>query len=77
MSQRYIDNAKKLKLQDTQVEIFKIYAFFHKIEQRASDLAQGAPRVTHLSIRTHSTSSRIFPLKVTAIFLNGSTKGAV
>ena len=39
MSQRYIDNTKKLKLQDTQVGIFKIYAFFHKTEQRASDLA--------------------------------------
>ena len=36
MRQTYYDNIKKPKLQDIQLGILKIYAFYQKIEQRAS-----------------------------------------
>ena len=36
MSQRYNDNIKRPKLQDIQLGILKIYAYFRKIQQRVS-----------------------------------------
>ena len=37
MSQIYNDNIKRPKLQDILLRILKIYAFYWKIQQRASD----------------------------------------
>ena len=45
MSQRYNDNTKRPKPQDTQLGISKIYAFCRKIQQRASDPRESAAGV--------------------------------
>ena len=46
MSQRYNDKKKIPKLKDTQLGILKIYAFFQKIQQIASDPGESAAGVT-------------------------------
>ena len=46
MSQTYYDNIKKPKLQDTQLEISKIYAFYKKIQQKASSPGESTVGVT-------------------------------
>ena len=77
MSERYIDNTKRPKPQDTQIGILKVYAFYQKIQQRGSDPGHSADGVTYLSIKIHPKSCCIFPLKVAATLLNGLRKGAV
>ena len=76
MSERYIDNTKRPKPQDTQIGILKVYAFYQKIQQRGSDPGQSTDGVTYLSIKIHPKSC-IFPLKVATTLLNGLRKGAV
>ena len=63
MSQTYYDNIKKPKLQDTQLEISKIYAFYKKIQQKASSPGESTVGVTCLCEYTQK--------------LTGSRKGAV
>ena len=46
MSQRYNDNIKRPKLQDTQLGILKIYVFCQKIQQRVSGPGESAGGVT-------------------------------
>ena len=46
MSQRYNDNIKRPKPQDTQLVILKIYPFCQKIQKRASDLGESAAGIT-------------------------------
>ena len=46
MSQRYNDNTKRPKLQDTQLGILKIYAFRRKIQQRLSGPGKSTTGVT-------------------------------
>ena len=46
MSQRYNDNIKRPKLQDTQLGILKIYVFCQKIQQRVSGPGESAGDVT-------------------------------
>ena len=54
MSQRYNDNIKRPKLQDTQLGILKIYVFCQKIQQRVSGPGESAGGVTqYLSLRIH------------------------
>ena len=53
MSQRYNENIKRPKPQDTQLCILKIYAFCWKTQQRASGPGEIAVGVTqYLSLRT-------------------------
>ena len=47
MSQRYKDNIIRPKLQDTQLGILKNYAFYRKIQQRASGLAESTAGVMY------------------------------
>ena len=54
MNQRYNDNIKRAKPQDTQLGILKIYAFCQKILQRALDTVESAAGVMqYLSLRIH------------------------
>ena len=77
MSQRYKNNTKRSKQQDTQLGILKIFAFCRKIKQRVSGPAESTAGVMCLSMRIHPKSCHIFPLNVTTTLLNGSRKGAV
>ena len=72
MSQRYNDNTKRPKPQDTQ-----IYLFCRKIQQKVLGPGETAAGVTYLSMRIHSKSCHVFHLKVATSLLNGSRKGAV
>ena len=45
MSQRYNDNIRRQKPQDTQLEILKIYSFCQKIQQRALGPGESAANV--------------------------------
>ena len=51
MSQRYNDNTKRPKPKDTLLGILTIYAFYCKIQQRASGPGESAPGVAYLSMR--------------------------
>ena len=77
MSQRYNDNTKRPKLQDTQLGMLKFYVFCWKIQQRASGPGESAAGVTYQSLRIYPKSCRIFPLKVAATLLSGSRRGEV
>ena len=77
MSQRYNDNIKRPKLQDTQLGILNIYVFCREVEQRASGPGKSAAGVIYLSIRIHPNSCNIFPLKAAGTLLSGSRKGAI
>ena len=46
MSQRYNDNIKRPKLQDTQQGILKIYSFCWKIQQKALGPGESTAGVT-------------------------------
>ena len=46
MSQRYNDNIKRPKPQDTRLWILKIYAFCQKIQQRSSGPGESTAGVT-------------------------------
>ena len=46
MSQTYNDNIKRPKPQDTELGILKIYAFFRKIQKRASSQGETTAGVT-------------------------------
>ena len=48
-----------------------------EIQQRASGPRQSTAGVSYLSLRIHSKSCCICPLKVVATLLSGSGKGAV
>ena len=52
ISQRYNDNTKRPQLQDTLLEILKTYAFYQKLQQRASGLGKSIAGVIYLSMRT-------------------------
>ena len=77
MGQRYNDNTRRQKPKQNQPGILKNYAFFRNIQQRASDPGKTAAGVTYPSMRIHPKSCCIFPLKITATLLSGSTKGAI
>ena len=47
MSQRYNDNIKRPKSQDTQLGILKIYAFCQKIQQKAFGPGESTLLVLH------------------------------
>ena len=51
MSQRYNDNTKRPKPKDTLLGILTIYAFYCKIQQRASGPGESASGVAYLSMR--------------------------
>ena len=54
MSQRYNDNIKRPKPQDTQLRIFIIYTFCQKIQQMTSGPKESAGGVLlYLSLRIH------------------------
>ena len=46
ISQRYNDNTKRPKPQDTLLEILKTYAFYQKIQHRASGLGKSVAGVS-------------------------------
>ena len=77
MSQRYNDNTKRPKPQDTQLEILKICAFCRKIQQRASGSGDSVAMVTNLSLRIYPKGCHFFALKVAATLLSASRKGVV
>ena len=77
MSQRYYDNTKRPKPQETQLGIRRIYAFCWKIQQRASGPGESAAGVTYLSMRIHPKSFCICSLKVATTLLGGLRKGSV
>ena len=75
MSERYNDKTKRLKPQDTRLEILKILCILAEIQQRALGPEEGAAGVTYLSMKIHPKC--IFPLKFAATLLSGSREGAV
>ena len=60
MSQRYNDNTKRPKPQDTQLGILKTYAFCQKTQQRTSCPRDSAAGIMHLSLRIHPKSCHNF-----------------
>ena len=67
-----ITTRKRPKPKENQLVILKIYAFWQKIQQRASGPGESFAGVTYLSMRTHPKSCHIFPLKVETTLLSGS-----
>ena len=59
MGQRYNDNIKRSKPQDTLLAMLKIYTFWQKIQQRASDPRESTGGVTqYMSLRIHPKTLR-------------------
>ena len=56
MSQRYNDNTKKPKLNETQPGILKIYICCWKIQQKGLSAGESAAGITYSSIRIHPKS---------------------
>ena len=77
MAQNYNSNTKRPKPKKNQLTILKIYAFYQKTQQRASDPVESAAGITYLSMRIHQKTCHIFPKKVPTILLSGSRKGEV
>ena len=77
MGQRYNDNTKRSKPKENQLGILKIYAFCWEIQPRASEPRDSTTGVRFLSMRIHSKSCCISPVKVATTLLSGSKKGAV
>ena len=77
MSQRYNDNTKRPKLQDSQLGILIFFAFCWENQQRALGPGESAAGVTDLSMRIHWKNCCIFPLKFATTLLSGSKKAAV
>ena len=77
MSQRYNYKTKRSKPKENQLGIIKIYAFCWKNQQRSSSPGESAAGVTHISMRIHLKSCRIFSSKVAATLLSSSRKGTV
>ena len=79
MSQRYNENIKRPKSQDTQLGILKIYLFCQKIQCRVSDPGESTAGVIYLSMRIHLKSSSICmsPLKVSNTLLNGTRNDTI
>ena len=71
MSQLYNDNTKRPKLKEIQQKIQL------ELQQRALGPGKSAAGITYLSLRIHSKSCYMFPLKVATTLLSGSGKGAV
>ena len=67
-----VTTRKRSKPKENQLGILKIYAFWQKIQQRASGPGESTAVVTYLSMRIHPKSCRIFPLKVETALLSGS-----
>ena len=77
MSQRYNDNTKRPKLQDTQLGILNFFAFCWENQQKALGPGESAAGVTDLSMRIHRKSCFLFPLKFATTLLSGSKKAIV
>ena len=60
MSQRYNDNTKRPKPQDTQLGILKTYEFCQKIQQKTSCPRDSAAGIMYLSLRIHPKSCHNF-----------------
>ena len=58
---RYNDNTIRPKSKENQLGILKIYAFFQKIQQRASGSRESAAGVTYLCMRIHAKVAATFP----------------
>ena len=71
MGQRYNDNTKWPKLRENQLGILETYALCLKIQQSASGPGGVLLELLsiYLSMRIHSKSYHIFPLKVAATLL--------
>ena len=68
--------ASNMRVKDV-MTILKIYAFYQKIQQRASGQGKSAAEVMYLSKRIHPKNYSIFPLEVAATLLSGSRKGTI
>ena len=68
MNQRYNNNTKRPRPQDTQLGILKIYALCHTIQQRALVPRESAAGISYLSMRIHPKSCCIFLLRQSSPF---------